>query len=191
VAELLVKICGITRAQDVAAAAEAGADAIGFIIVPSSPRGIDYELARDLAAGAPDHVRTVAVFADTAVDQQAWEDFDLVQVYGALAHPNTRTIIGLRRPADDHRLPGDVPLLLDLPRDSTPDDATLRTHWQRAARVRAPVILAGSLDPANVAEAVRTARPWAVDTARGVEAEPGIKDAALIERFVRNAKEAA
>lgn len=189
-AEVLVKICGMTRAQDVAAAAEAGADAVGFIIVPSSPRGIDYSVARELAAGAPDGLITVAVFAGTDVDPRSWDHFDLVQIYGTIAQPNARTIVGFRDPpAGD--LPDDVPLLLDLSRDSTPDDEALRAHWQRAAQVRAPVILAGSLDPGNVAEAVRTARPWAVDTARGVEAEPGIKDAALIERFVRNAKEAA
>jgi phosphoribosylanthranilate isomerase len=189
VAEVLVKICGMTRAQDVAAAAAAGADAVGFIIVPSSPRGVEFSVARELAAAAPDGLMTVAVFADTAVNPESWDHFDLVQVYGAVAD-TTRTIVGFREPpAGD--LPDGVPLLLDLSRDSTPDEETLRAHWQRAAKVRAPVILAGSLDPGNVTEAVRTARPWAVDTARGVEAEPGIKDAALIERFVRNAKEAA
>lgn len=189
-AEVLVKICGMTRAEDVAAAAAAGADAVGFIIVPSSPRGIEFSVARQLAAGVRDDLRTVAVFADTAVNPDSWDHFDLVQIYGTVASPNTRTIVGFREPPAG-QLPDDVPLLLDLPRDSTPDHETLREHWQRAAQVRAPVILAGSLDPDNVAEAVRTARPWAVDTARGVESQPGIKDAALIERFIRNAKEAA
>ena len=66
-----------------------------------------------------------------------------------------------------------------------------RAHWARAAEVRQPVILAGSLDPGNVADAVRAARPWGVDTARGVETAPGVKDHDLIRAFVRNAKEAA
>jgi phosphoribosylanthranilate isomerase len=83
-----------------------------------------------------------------------------------------------------------VPLLLDLPRGSRPDPGALRAHWLAAAAVRAPVMLAGSLDPGNVAEAVRTAHPWAVDTARGVEREPGIKDHDRMGEFIRNAKEA-
>ena len=84
-----------------------------------------------------------------------------------------------------------MPLLLDLPRGSDPDEDALRAHWLRAAAVRAPVMLAGSLTPDNVAEAVRTARPWAVDTARGVESAPGVKDHDRMARFIRNAKEAA
>jgi phosphoribosylanthranilate isomerase len=66
----------------------------------------------------------------------------------------------------------------------------LEQHWKRAAAVRQPVMVAGGLHPDNVALAVETARPWAVDTARGVESEPGIKDPALIERFIHNAKDA-
>jgi phosphoribosylanthranilate isomerase len=189
VAETLVKICGITRAEDVAAAVEAGADAIGFIVVPSSPRGVEFSTACELATGAPKHVRTVVVYADTAVHLHSWDKFDLVQVYGRFAHPNNRTIVGIREHPDSG-LPDGVPVLLDLPRDSTPDDETLRAHWLQAAGVRAPVILAGSLNPDNVAEAVRTARPWAVDTARGVERSPGIKDRDRMRRFIRNAKDA-
>ncbi len=188
-AETLVKICGITRAEDVAAAVEAGADAVGFTVVPSSPRGVEFSTACRLAKGAPKHVRTVVVYADTAVHLHSWDKFDLVQVYGRFAHPNNRTIVGMREDPDED-LPDDVPVLLDLPRDSTPDDETLRAHWLRAAGVRAPVILAGSLNPDNVAEAVRTARPWAVDTARGVESAPGIKDPDRMRRFIRNAKDA-
>ena len=81
--------------------------------------------------------------------------------------------------------------MLDLAFGSRPGAAELRAHWARAASVRQPVILAGSLDPANVADAVRAARPWGVDTARGVETSPGIKDHALVRAFIRNAKEAA
>jgi len=189
VAETLVKICGITRAEDVAAAVEAGADAVGFIVVPSSPRGVEFTAACQLATCAPDGIRTVVVYADTAVHLHAWDKFDLVQVYGRFAHPNNRTIVGMREEPEGD-LPDGVPVLLDLPRDSAPDAETLRAHWLRAAGVRAPVILAGSLDPDNVAEAVRTARPWAVDTARGVESSPGIKDPDRVRRFIRNAKDA-
>ena len=82
-------------------------------------------------------------------------------------------------------------MLLDRPIGVAPALDDLRRHWQAAAVVRAPVMVAGGLGPDNVGEAVRTARPWAVDTARGVESEPGIKDPALIERFIHNAKDAA
>jgi phosphoribosylanthranilate isomerase len=84
-----------------------------------------------------------------------------------------------------------VALLLDLPFGSRPDGHALEAHWARVAEARQPVILAGSLDPENVADAVRAARPWGVDTARGVETEPGVKDHALIRAFIRNAKDAA
>jgi phosphoribosylanthranilate isomerase len=186
----MVKICGITRAEDVEAAAALGADAVGFVIVPDSPRGLEFPLARRLAAGAPDGLRTVAVYADTAVHSHSWDHFDLVQVYGMVGHAHLRTIVGFREPPAG-QLPEQVPLLLDLPRGSQPDAEALRAHWLAAAAVRAPVVLGGSLAPGNVAEAVRTAHPWAVDTARGVEREPGIKDHDLMAAFIRNAKEAA
>jgi len=96
VAEVFVKLCGMTRAEDVAAAAEAGADAVGFVIAPDSPRGVEFPVARALASGAPDGLRTVAVYADTAIHLHCWDDFDLVQVYGMVGRPNARTIIGVR-----------------------------------------------------------------------------------------------
>ena len=135
-------------------------------------------------------MRTVAVYAGTAIHLHCWDDFDLVQVYGMVGRPNARTIIGVRGPVEGS-LPDGVPVLLDLARDSQPGPEALHEHWQRAAAVRAPVILAGSLDAGNVAEAVRTAHPWGGDTARGVEREPGIKDHDLMREFVRIAKAAA
>jgi phosphoribosylanthranilate isomerase len=184
VSGVLVKICGLTREQDVDAAVAAGADLLGFICVHDSARGVPLERGRELAARAPAGVRTVVVLIGDV--EEAPAGFDLAQVYG---RPGSieRTILAVRGapPAD---LPAGVPVLLDLARDSTPDEATLRAHWARAAAVRAPVLLAGSLSPANVGEAVATARPWGVDTARGVEIAPGIKDAGLIRRFVAAAR---
>jgi phosphoribosylanthranilate isomerase len=198
---VLVKICGLTRPEDVDAAVEAGADMVGFVLVASSARGIPLELARELAERAPDGIHTVAVF-ETAPDpgsgtvtggvtvpDPGFRGFDLVQSYDGSTAFRER-IMGVRGdpPAE---LPDGVPVLLDLARGSTPDEGALKAHWARAADVRAPVMLAGSLTPDNVAQAVRAARPWAVDTARGVESQPGIKDHALIRRFIASAKEGA
>src|SRR5262249_506173 len=82
-------------------------------------------------------------------------------------------------------LPGEIPVLLDLARESTPDAGALRAHWQRAAGVRAPVMLAGSLEPGNVADAVAAAHPWAVDTAPGVQAAPPVTDHHPVRQFLR------
>jgi phosphoribosylanthranilate isomerase len=184
---VLVKICGLTREEDVDAAVAAGADLVGFVCVADSPRGVTVERARQLAARVPAGVRTVAVAAGPEPIRDAGTD--LTQVYGTSA-AIADAILGVRGdpPAD---LPDEIPVLLDLARESRPDADVLRAHWQRAAGVRAPVMLAGSLDPANVADAVAAARPWGVDTARGVEAAPGVKDHHLIVRFIHAAKGAA
>ena len=179
---VLVKICGLTREQDVDAAVAAGADMVGFVLDPASPRAVTPERARELAARVPASVRTVAVAADL-------DGLDLTQLYDP-AEPDERTIIATRGAPPDP-LPDGPPVQLDLPFGSRPDRAELERHWRAAATVRAPVMLAGSLDPQNVGAAVRAARPWAVDTARGVETQPWVKDAGLIELFVRNAKAAS
>jgi phosphoribosylanthranilate isomerase len=183
----LVKICGLMRPEDVDASVEAGADLVGFILVEGTPRYLDPDRARALAARVPDRVQTVAVVG--VPGNAPVEGFDLTQTYDTPAQ--FRDVIVASRgelPAD---VPDGVPVLLDLPFGSRPSANELAAHWARAAWVRQPVILAGSLDPENVADAVRAARPWGVDTARGVETAPGVKDPALIRAFVRNAKEAA
>jgi phosphoribosylanthranilate isomerase len=182
----LVKICGLMRPEDVDAAVEAGADLVGFILVEGTPRYLEPDRARALAARVPDRVKTVAVGGGPGI--APFEGFDLVQTYDTPAR--SRDLIVASRGGSPEGVPDGVPILLDLAFGSRPDDAELRAHWARAAAVRQPVILAGSLDPENVADAVRAARPWGVDTARGVETAPGVKDHDLVRAFVRNAKEA-
>jgi phosphoribosylanthranilate isomerase len=210
----LVKICGLMRPEDVDAAVDAGADLVGFILVEGTPRYLDPDRARALAARVPGRVKTVAVGVP---GMAPLDGFDLVQTYdtpaqirgrlgsdpipatgtngaglvqtGDAASPFRDVIVASRGGVPDD-VPEGVPVLLDLAFGSRPPDGELRAHWARAAEVRQPVILAGSLDPRNVADAVRTARPWGVDTARGVETAPGVKDHDLIRAFVRNAKDA-
>ena len=214
-----VKICGLMRPEDVDAAVAAGADLVGFILVEGTPRYLEPDRARALAARVPDRVRTVAVVAGGVGSGMAPLDgFDLVQTYDTPAQfrdgrgsdptparltnggglgrgrdeaSRFRDLIVASRGGSPEDVPDGVPILLDLPFGSRPDGDELRAHWARAAEVRQPVILAGSLDPENVAEAVLAARPWGVDTARGVETAPGVKDHDLIHAFIRNAKETA
>jgi phosphoribosylanthranilate isomerase len=189
----LVKICGLTREEDVDAAIAAGADMVGFVLVPDTPRYVELDRARALAARAPAGVKTVAVVdgnvKGTGVLTVATGGvFGLVQTYEMPADFRETIVASRGEPAPG--LPADVLVLLDLAYGSRPDAAALHQHWERAARVRQPVILAGSLDPGNVAEAIAVAHPWAVDTSRGVEAVPGVKDHDRVRAFVRAAKEA-
>jgi phosphoribosylanthranilate isomerase len=192
----LVKICGLTREQDVDAAVAAGADMVGFVLVPDTPRYVELDRAKALAARVPHGVRTVAVVSGGPVgtvpaggDSPRFDGFDLVQTY-ELPGDFRDTIVAARGepPAD---VPGTVPVMLDLEYGSRPDAEALQEHWERAARMRNPVMLGGSLDPDNVAEAIAVAHPWAVDTSRGVESSPGVKDHDRVRAFVHNAKEAS
>jgi len=184
----LVKICGLTREQDVDAAVAAGADMVGFVLVPDTPRHVELDRAKALAARVPAGVKTVAVVTDSGVRPRLEGAFDLVQSYDD--PDDFRDTIVAARGEPPAGVPGDVPVMLDLAYGSRPDAAALHKHWERAARVSNPVMLGGSLDPENVADAIAVAHPWAVDTSRGVERSPGVKDRARVREFVRNAKAA-
>jgi tryptophan synthase beta subunit len=167
VARPLTKVCGLTREEDVAAAAEAGADMAGFVLAES---------ARQVAAPlpVPDTMLSVAVFVGRAEDGGT----DLIQLYGEEDGHRSRdgVLIRARKP---------VARVLDLPwQGSDPD------HWVGAATVRGRVVLAGCLDPENVGAAVRTVHPWCVDASRGLESAPGIKDPTRIRAFVEAARAA-
>jgi len=163
----LVKVCGLTRPEDVDAAVEAGADMLGFILAEQSPRRAPGILE------VPDDRLSVAVF----VGEPEETDADLDQLYAREE--------GRVRGREAKLLRNGTPVaeVIDLPWDAGDP-----LHFQRAAAVEGRVMLAGRLGPDNVREAVRAVRPWAVDAASRLEAQPGIKDHEKVRAFVAAAR---
>ena len=163
----LVKVCGLTRREDVDAAVEAGADMLGFILAEESPRR-----AREVLS-VPDDRLSVAVFVGEAEEAGS----DLVQLYGREeGRVRGRDAVLLRKGKT-------VAHVVDLPWEEQDP-----LHFQRAAVTTGRVMLAGRLGPDNVREAVRAVRPWAVDAASKLEAKPGIKDHDKVRAFVEAAR---
>ncbi|HZB85684.1 MAG TPA: hypothetical protein VE289_03880, partial [Gaiellaceae bacterium] len=161
----IVKVCGLTREDDVAAAAEAGADLAGFVLADSPRRA-----AEPLAV--PDTMLSVAVFVGGAEELGT----DLVQLYQEENGHRARDGVLLREGET-------VAQVLDLPWLEE-DEA----HFERAAAVEGRVLLAGGLGPDNVREAIRAVQPWAVDASRSTESAPGIKDHDKVRAFVEAAR---
>ena len=191
-----IKICGITRAEDAALAAELGASAIGFIFWPQSPRFIDPARAAAIAAALPRSVVPVGVFVDQPLeDMQAIASqvpLGAVQLHGAetpavaaaLMQPVIKAIpvINGFDPSSLDAWSSAITVLLDA-HDPVKRGGTGRTiDWSLAAKAaeRRPIMLSGGLTPTNVRAAVHAVRPYAVDVSSGVEAAPGIKDPAKL-----------
>ena len=194
-----VKVCGVTSLDAVEAAVAAGADAIGFVSHPGSPRYLSLHAIAELADGVPITTVVLTVDLGVAAAMTAVEATGVtgIQPYG----PNARAIVATAadrglfvlhpipagapdRPADDRAI-----RLLDT-QDETVHGGTGRTFdWSLAADVPAPFVLAGGLDPDNVEEAIRIVAPWGVDASSGLEAAPGIKDPGKVTDFVRKAKQ--
>lgn len=195
----LVKICGMTNADDVDQAVAAGADMIGFVLVPWSPRAVDLDAVRTLRRHVPRGIEAVGVLADETAGYAAQvlevAELDRVQVYGPHAAETRevlgeRALVGYRLPADE--IGADDPVLLDRAFGDEPTAEELAAHWDVVAelgRSGRRVLLAGALSPDNVAAAVSAAQPWGVDVARGVEREPGIKDHDRVSAFIAAARE--
>ncbi len=162
----LVKVCGLTREEDVAVAVEAGADLLGFVLVPDSPRA-----AADVLP-VPDDRLAVAVWVGEAGDSDA----DLDQVHTVEAGKVRGREAAILRDGEE------VARLLDLPWEGT-DSA----HWEHAAAAGGRVVLAGGLGADNVRAAIEAVRPWAVDASSRLESAPGIKDHALVRAYVEGA----
>ena len=162
----LVKVCGLTRDEDVAVAVDAGADLLGFILARESPR------RAERVVDTPDEVLSVAVFVEDVEETAA----DLVQLYARENGHRARDAELLR--ADER-----VATVIDLPWQES--DAT---HLDRARAAEGRVMLAGGLAADNVRDAIESVRPWAVDASSRLERSPGVKDHDAVRAFVEAAR---
>jgi indole-3-glycerol phosphate synthase/phosphoribosylanthranilate isomerase len=162
----LVKVCGLTREEDVAVAIDAGADLLGFILARESPRRAPGVLP------VPDTVLSVAVFVTDTVETPA----DLVQLYDRENGHRSRDATLLRDGTE-------VAQVVDLPWQAGDP-----LHFQRAAAVEGRVMLAGGLAADNVREAIAAVEPWAVDASSRLEVEPGVKDHERVRAYVAAAR---
>ena len=202
-----VKICGVTNVADAALAVQLGADLIGLNFYHASPRYLSLEVARQIRVAIPMHVQCVGVFVNAKRQQIAalieQLRLDLVQFHGdeqedvLLGWP-CQTIKAIRispegEPPDIAQIPADY-ILLDTYKTGRYGGTGETFSWERVVpaiqRHKNRLILAGGLTPENVALAVQTVRPWAVDVASGVESAPGRKDQEKIRAFITNAKTA-
>ena len=166
IARPLVKVCGLTREEDVAVAAEAGADLAGFVLAKETPRRAPAVLP------VPDTMLSVAVHVGEITDDGA----DLVQLYARENGHRAREGVLLRRGREVARV---------VDREWAEDDPE---HLQRAEAADGRVVLAGGLSPENVREAIERVRPWAVDASSSLETEPGVKDHARVRAYVEAAR---
>jgi phosphoribosylanthranilate isomerase len=189
------KICGITREADAGLAISLGASALGFVLWPGSPRHVPLARVRTIAATMPPFVMPVGVFVDPTpaeIADAASAGIRLAQIHGKVPESTTLPVLrAVHLGTNDDGLDAEVgplePVLLDA-RDPVLHGGTGRTvDFSRAAAVaaRRVVVLAGGLTPANVAAAIETVRPYAVDVASGVESAPGQKDHDKLRAFAK------
>ena len=200
-----IKICGITRPGDASAAAEAGADAIGLVFYPPSPRFLSVERAVEIRDALPPFVQTVALFVNADAAQIAQvlgrvkpamlqfhgdeppefcEQFGVPFVKACRIRPDTQPLAYLQR------YPRAAAWLVDsfVPEYGGVGEAF---DWTLVPKERTrPLILSGGLHAGNVGAAIRSVRPWGVDVSTGVESAKGVKDAAKMAAFIAEVRHA-
>ena len=202
---VFVKICGIKSRQALEATASGGADAVGFVVrVPSSPRNLTLDEARDLRLEVPSGVKTVLVMVPGSLYDviQAIEYVqpDLVQLHGVgfdaskIPLPVIRGVTNRTPHEETQRIASNCDIiLLDSHKEGTqggtglPMDLEYSKIFIKRTSPR-PVILAGGMRPDTVAEVIRVAKPFGVDVSSGVESSPGVKDPEKIRAFIAAAK---
>lgn len=202
-----IKVCGITSAKAAAAAVEAGADVLGFVFVPGTPRYVEPEAAFAIMATLPPMVGTVGVFRDATLEQFIETEqvcpTDWSQLHGGeperlVRDCGPRVIRGFRF------APGTIAaelarwdaieeveaILVDGSAGGEGESFGWAALVDPMRAITTPVIIAGGLHAGNVGEAIRACRPYAVDVSSGVESAPGVKDAERLRAFCRAVREA-
>lgn len=200
------KICGITRIQDIQSVVDAGADAIGFVFFPPSPRSVTAEQAHALIQKVPAYVQTVGLFVNASLDEIAnilkQAPVDILQFHGDETAEQCQQIskqVGRRwykaiqvKPGLDiqaeiqsYQDAGASAVLLDAWHPDLKGGTGHSFDWTTFPKLNIPLILAGGLNPDNIEQAILTTQAYAVDVSGGVESAKGIKDQQLIERFMQ------
>ncbi len=195
-----IKVCGITCQEDARAAVAAGADGLGFIFVPQSPRLVQPEMVRAITVSLPPFVDSVGVFRDEEIEvvQEIvhYCKLSLVQLHGSESPEYCRNVscrviksFSMRPESENEELAAYAyavsGFLLDTYHKDMAGGTGLTFDWKLVAQVKppGPVILAGGLTPENVGEAIRQVKPFAVDVNSGVEYQPGRKDTDKLRSF--------
>lgn len=196
-----VKICGVTSIEIAQAAADAGADAIGLVFVPDSPRYILPGPAQRIARSLPPLISAIGVFVNPSdPDLQNWRG-QWVQLHGQEEEPQAARVAQTRRiikgvkfdPAlirKWDRSPHVSALLIDGSTGGMGESFDHRALGELMTEIKTPVILAGGLTMRNVGDAIRHLRPYGVDVSSGVESSRGVKDAGMIREFCAAVREA-
>ena len=203
------KICGITRIQDIKAVVDAGADAIGFVFFPPSPRSVNKAEAIALVQAVPTYVQVVGLFVNATADEIAeiLKDvhLDILQFHGdespeqcqqianhvrrrwykAIQVKPDSTSAEMIETIQQYQQVGASAMLLDAWHPELKGGTGHRFDWTQFPKLDIPLILAGGLTPENVEDAIHTTGAYAVDVSGGVESSKGIKDQQLIERFMQ------
>lgn len=202
-----IKICGITNAEDAHAAVDLGADALGFIFVPDTPRYVKPQVAKQIISDLPPFITTVGVFADVSLETISRVvrvcGLNVLQLHGSET-PEYCSEVGARSRVPlikafrvkERQSLSSIPeykvgaYLLDTYVKGKKGGTGETFNWDlaREAKAYGKIIVAGGLTPENVIQAIRRARPYAVDVSSGVESRPGKKDHAKIKVFIENVR---
>ena len=201
-----VKICGITRIQDIQSVVHAGADAVGFVFYPPSPRAVTVQQAEELIRSIPAYVQSVGLFVNASLQdiQHVLQTIplDILQFHGdetpdecqLIAKTTSRRwykAIQMKPDLDviahilQYQQAGASAILLDAWHPELKGGTGHAFDWAQFPKLDIPLILAGGLKPENVENAIKTTQAYAVDVSGGVESAKGIKDQQLIERFMQ------